>query len=153
MVSEEIKKKKKKKTFLIPLFLLLFVCEISIDENTFLINLILIAHCFQRRTDPHVDTFGILVSFLVYRGPLPMIFWHHYSWYINKPIHGILIPYPCYFDTIIHGIVTPYPWYIVPLPMVFWPPIHGILTPYPWYVNPLPMVGWFPYPWYFEPYP
>ena len=129
---------------MIPLCLMLFMCVIPIDENTFLI----IVFWLPPREDqmPHVDTFGALV-----------FFWSNpYPWYFDPPTHDNLTPLPMVYK-------CAYPWYFDPtmvyrthfnpLSMLFWPHDHGILTPHPWYFDSLPMVGWSLYPWYFDPYP
>ena len=76
--------------------------------------------------------------------PLSMVYWPPYPWYIDPPTHGILTPLPM-------GYRTPYPWYFDPLSLVYW-------TPYPWYIDPpihgilthLPIEYRPPYTWYFD---
>ena len=143
MVSEEIKRKQKN-PFVIPLCLFLFVCEIPTDENTFLINVVLIAPCVFREEQSSMLT------------PLLLLF---LFWYNKPPIHGIVTPYPWYFEHLPMVYHSTYPWYIEPS-------THGILIPYPWYIEPstngrlipLSMVFWHllmvyrsPYQWYFDP--
>ena len=92
---------------------MLFVCVIPIDENTFLIIVVLIAPCvFREEQMPHVDTFGALVFFGGISNPYP--------WYFNPPTHDNLTPLPMVYK-------CAYPWYFDPVPWYFYL-LSGILN-------------------------
>ena len=155
---------------MIPLCLFLFVCEIPTDENTFLINVVLIAPCVFREEQSSMLTPLLLLFLFWYNKPpihgivtpypwyfehLPMVYHSTYPWYIEPSTHDILIPYPWYIEPSTNGILSPLPWIhpqihgIWHLPMVYRTPTNGILIPLSMVFCPILE---YPYPWYFNPH-